>query len=1076
MRSKTIILLIGILFCLSNIAPAKADPSVTWKCFDVLDAKTKKHLQNFERFFDSLYRLPDSYNLASEDEKSKMVGKWIKKLQSNDRDKAVEAAAYLGIVKAKNAVKPLHEAIKTRNSNRVRWVCIRSLGQIGNQSSIPVLTSYLNSSNSNTRIYSKVGLAEITGMSSDDDKKNVENRQTGKILQLCSSTECKIGEAEHAASFARSSFSKDKLDFSLPDIYGRIVDSQDYANIPVLIMSGSCWCGGCQQDAEPLRKIAADYAKKGLAVIRTVAGDNELAALDFQKHYRLPFVQLLDTNRSFEKLHNKDGWTFLMLADRNGKIVYKINSPHEKDWFNIRGILNKMLSTTISNKTIIRDGISYMPATVQRSGEMEKQRTCERFPSIACGPNGQIYVVFTTNRNGSNDVFIRVFDGDKWSEDMPIAATADDEYDAMVLVDKEGHIWVCWTSNTGGRQYDIFAVSFTNALQPGTPVKLTYSDDDAMHPRMVCDKNGRVWITYYKWHKMGEYSRDKEVYIRKYEHGKWSDEVQVSPTDVPRYEDHSDPAIIAYGNGVIVAWSWDFHPPNKGYSNQAKTPTIFMRPIAGNMNLAKISCVSGKNIDATPSLIISNDRQIWCAWDSLGRGNRKSLCVSNVRAGRNNPTTGISFMSTSMANVCTPSFAVGSGDLLTLFWSETEDNANWLLKRCDYNKQNKKWSEPQIVEDKGNPRYCSARYDSANNLYLAYSVETDNGRKIIVKNTGKSPLKFTGKESDFNSWDYANNANAITRLRQVIDEKYSYRDLRRIDWDKMFRIFTPKLNRAKTPEQFAQITSKMLSAARDMHIWIKVDGKGMPGGFKRKARSNYNINLLAKRIPQWKNRNKVISSGRFDNDVGYILIKNWLRNDNQLHNAAFQALRELSDTKALIIDVRPNGGGAEPLARDFAGCFIGKPVVYAKHVYIDRRQNSNGWGEIRERILKPNSNMPRYQGQVVVLMGQRNMSSCEAFLLMMKQVPGCVLMGEKSYGSSGNPKPHDLGNGVVVYLPSWKALRADGTCFEGEGIKPDILVRSTGSDLNRNDRVIEKALMYIRKKLSRTSHGNSTDN
>ena len=142
-----------------------------------------------------------------------------------------------------------------------------------------------------------------------------------------------------------------------------MVDSQDYVNVPVLVMSGSCWCGGCQQDAEPLRKIAEQYAPRGLQTIRTVAGDNELAALDFQRHYRLGFVQLLDTNRSFEKRYNSNGWTFLMLADRAGKIVYRVNSPHEKDWRQLRSILDNIFREPIANKTIIHEGIAYMPAT-----------------------------------------------------------------------------------------------------------------------------------------------------------------------------------------------------------------------------------------------------------------------------------------------------------------------------------------------------------------------------------------------------------------------------------------------------------------------------------------------------------------------------------------------------------------------------------------------------------------------------------------------------------------------------------------------------------------------------------------
>lgn len=59
---------------------------------------------------------------------------------------------------------------------------------------------------------------------------------------------------------------------------------------------------------------------------------------------------------------------------------------------------------------------------------------------------------------------------------------------------------------------------------------------------------------------------------------------------------------------------------------------------------------------------------------------------------------------------------------------------------------------------------------------------------------------------------------------------------------------------------------------------------------------------------------------------------------------------------------------------------------------------------------------------------------------MMKQVPQCTLMGEKSYGSSGNPKPVRLANGVTVFLPSWMALTADGEPFEGKGISPDVHV------------------------------------
>ncbi|KKM02899.1 hypothetical protein LCGC14_1779800, partial [marine sediment metagenome] len=618
-----------------------------------------------------------------------------------------------------------------------------------------------------------------------------------------------------------------------------------------------------------------------------------------------------------------------------------------------------------------------------------------------------------------------------------------------------------WVSNAKGNKYDVFISPLTQ-LGNSAPIQLTHSDDDAMHPRMTCDEKGRIWITYYKWHKRGLVSRDKEVYLRRLENGKLSQEIQISPTDVPWYEDHTEPAISTYGSGAVIAWSWDFHPPNKGYSNQGQTPTIFMRAISSNLNLGNISRVSEKKIEVTPSLITGKNKQVWFAWDSLDRNQRKSLCVGNPDIGRNYPVDEIRSLDKPVMNVCSPCFAKGPNGELSLLWSETENGSKWVLKRADLDVENN-WSTATI-KTSDNPRFCSAAYDSRANVWVAYSAMTKKGREIVVDNLRKSlpspPSELTKNDTP------SGNTRATNKLLYAIDQKYSYRDIRGVDWDKTFDTFTPKLNRCRTPEQFAQITVKMLSRARDAHIWVKLNDKKIPGGFKRKTKSNYSVTLLSKIVPQWKKRNKIISSGRFDNDIGYILISSWSRHDKQMQKAAYQALRELSDTKALIVDVRPNGGGAEPLAQDFAGCFIDKSVVYAKHVYPNRRQDPDGWGNIQERILKPNPDMPRYQGQVVVLMGPTNMSSCDAFLLMMKQVPNCVLIGEKSYGSSGNPKPHDLGNGVVVFLPSWKALRADGTCFEGEGIMPDVPIRTSNAQIHKSDRVLETALKLLRR------HGN----
>ena len=124
-----------------------------------------------------------------------------------------------------------------------------------------------------------------------------------------------------------------------------------------------------------------------------------------------------------------------MLANQNGQIIYKKVGLIDTEQKTIEEFLHQILTSTTNLKTISVDGISYMPATLERSGETTKILLRERFSSLACGPDGKVYVVFTTNRNGNSDVFVRMFDGKTWSEDKPVAVTGADEYDGAVAVD-----------------------------------------------------------------------------------------------------------------------------------------------------------------------------------------------------------------------------------------------------------------------------------------------------------------------------------------------------------------------------------------------------------------------------------------------------------------------------------------------------------------------------------------------------------------------------------------------------------------------------------------------------------------
>jgi hypothetical protein len=452
-----------------------------------------------------------------------------------------------------------------------------------------------------------------------------------------------------------------------------------------------------------------------------------LQALDFQKHYRMPAVYLMDPDRSFERQHNSNGWPFLMLADDNGEIVYQCNNLADRDKTFLRHLQN-IVKTQRHPQIQSIGGIPYLRSTLENNGESEKILCNERFTSTACDPNGVVYTVYTAVEDGNSNVYLKMQREHGEPETIPAAAGEADEYDGTVITDTTGRVWVCWTSNRLGHTYNIYLSSLTAIRNNKLPVLISQSKEDVMHGRMAVDASNAVWVTYYKWQKLNNTSRDKEVYVRKYANGTVSKEIHVSPEDVSAYEDHTDPVIAILNDQPVVCWSWDFHQP-EGYTKDAETPTIFARSVNEKNATQKPFHISAKRIDMTPVLASCGD-SLWCAWDSLGR-NKKSLCVREITEAA--ASGAMLSIAEDVVNACSPNFAFYKNSKGVLTWSQTENGKDWSLWKADFDVAAKKWATPAKIITDGNPRFSSCAYDPQGRLWLAYSVQTESGRKIKIE-------------------------------------------------------------------------------------------------------------------------------------------------------------------------------------------------------------------------------------------------------------------------------------------------------------------------------------------------------
>ena len=314
------------------------------------------------------------------------------------------------------------------------------------------------------------------------------------------------------------------------------------------------------------------------------------------------------------------------------------------------------------------------------------------------------------------------------------------------------------------------------------------------------------------------------------------------------------------------------------------------------------------------------------------------------------------------------------------------------------------------------------------------------------------------------------NATAFARLKTVILERYSHRDLQGVDWEARFARFRAPLLTAAEPEAFARAAAVLLQRAHDPHLWLQVagdDDRIMTA--RRLVWANFDAELLAKTVPTLTRVNAQVAHGRWPEDnIGYLQINTWDQREVEALQAVVDALVALRDTEALVLDVRQNGGGSELIAQRVAGAFLPEEVLYAKS-RIRAPGVPGGFSPLRERTVKPNAVGPYYHQPVAVLIGPACLSANEAFILMMKQHPAARFFGLPTGGSSGNPQPHDLGNGVTIYAPIWEAFDAEGKPLEGVGLRPDVIVHWPRGRLAKRqaaDPTVAAARAYLQERLA----------
>lgn len=175
---------------------------------------------------------------------------------------------------------------------------------------------------------------------------------------------------------------------------------------------------------------------------------------------------------------------------------------------------------------------------------------------------------------------------------------------------------------------------------------------------------------------------------------------------------------------------------------------------------------------------------------------------------------------------------------------------------------------------------------------------------------------------------------------------------------------------------------------------------------------------------------------------------------------------EISNSNAIIFDVRGNGGGSSAVGWSILRYLINKPAKI--HQMQSRLYNSayRAWNYKQrfytgENFLNPMPNT--YFGkQVVVLTSGQTYSAAEDFAGAFKSLGRGKIIGEATGGSSGQPLMIDLPGSGSARICTKRDKLGDGGEFIGKGIQPDIIVSPTVADFRKGkDTVLEAAIVQL---------------
>ena len=185
-----------------------------------------------------------------------------------------------------------------------------------------------------------------------------------------------------------------------------------------------------------------------------------------------------------------------------------------------------------------------------------------------------------------------------WTSARPVSARGQDVYRTAVAVDGGGRVWVFWSAQLHGNNFELFA-RYREGRTWSDEMRLTENPGPDLYPVAATDSEGGVWLAWQSY-------RDAfHIYVRRQQGDGFSPEERVSISNANDWSPE-----IAAGQDGWVAVAWDTY--DKGDYD------VYLRRLRydGSIGADKaIPVAASQKFEVRPSIAFDSQNRIWAAYE-----------------------------------------------------------------------------------------------------------------------------------------------------------------------------------------------------------------------------------------------------------------------------------------------------------------------------------------------------------------------------------------------------------------------------------------------------------------------------